>query len=90
MEKLGNRGEHDSSTFDSLEDLDEGEGDSLDWMTEKEASCGLSTTELHHLEVPIADENNPIKSDIHKFEEYEEEEKNKNQTNNVNTNEIKD
>jgi len=75
LDKLGNRGEHDSSTFDSLEDLDEGEGDSLDWMTEKEASSGLSTSELQHLEVPTVDENNLMKSVVKN--NWEEEEKKK-------------
>jgi len=87
LDKLGNRGEHDSSTFDSLEDLDEGEGDSVDWMTEKEASSGLSTSELQHLEIPTAEENNPMKNVV---KNLEEEEKKKNHFNIENTIETKD
>jgi len=34
LDKLENMADNDSSTFDSLEDLDEGEGDSIGWMTE--------------------------------------------------------
>ena len=54
--------DNDSSTFDSLEDLDEGEGDSIGWMTEQEASSGLSTSEIQHNEITVLDQNNTAKN----------------------------
>lgn len=56
--------DNDSSTFDSLEDLDEGEGDSIGWMTEQEGSSGLSTSELQHNEITALDQNTPANNQV--------------------------